>query len=275
MMSSPTSDHYYFFSEDECEQAVEICSTGYSFKRLPSDYQRYYFFIFLKETTGEVERIIRTPKRLFRDKVKNTFLSEKHSVLFTEQKISLLHSAFLPLDKFEAYSHLNDSLGRSLISQLRVLLSNQRVVEETISYFHSLMGTLLEHLLFLEELHQENRWGIPCKITPRQLDKIKNYVQTHLDEKINIPILYRLCGLSEGYFYVAFKQATGLTPHQYITSVRMKEAKRLLLQSKQSIIQTGMAVGYENPAHFCQVFKKEAGVSPRKFRKKYRNTSSS
>ena len=60
-----------------------------------------------------------------------------------------------------------------------------------------------------------------------------------------------------------------MTPLQYITMIKIEKAKELLLYSNESVIQVGMAIGYDNPAHFSRLFKKEIGVAPLYFKKQY------
>jgi len=46
----------------------------------------------------------------------------------------------------------------------------------------------------------------------------------------------------------------------------MDEAKRLLRETKKNVVEIGLDVGYANPSHFAQLFKRETGLSPSEYR---------
>ena len=72
--------------------------------------------------------------------------------------------------------------------------------------------------------------------------------------------------MSEFHFSRLFKKSTGLAPSQYFIRLRMVEARRLLLETKRSVIEIGLDLGYASPNHFAQVFRREVGVSPSDYR---------
>ena len=63
------------------------------------------------------------------------------------------------------------------------------------------------------------------------------------------------------------KQYYGMTFPQYLNSIRMEEAKRLLRESSRQITDIALAVGYSSAAHFNRQFKKVSGMSPVQYRK--------
>jgi AraC family transcriptional regulator len=72
--------------------------------------------------------------------------------------------------------------------------------------------------------------------------------------------------LSPFHFSRVFKQATGMTPHQFVTRARMLHAQRLIRETSRSLIEIALEVGYTNPSHFAQVFRRVVGVTPTEFR---------
>jgi AraC family transcriptional regulator len=62
------------------------------------------------------------------------------------------------------------------------------------------------------------------------------------------------------------KRATGIPPSQYQIKLRMDAARRLLRETKKSVITVANDVGYSNPSHFAQLFRKETGLSPTDYR---------
>ncbi len=65
----------------------------------------------------------------------------------------------------------------------------------------------------------------------------------------------------------SFKRYTGLTPLQYLTSIRINKAKELLQVSNYSIQEIANIVGYEDPLYFSRIFKKQTGHAPSKFQR--------
>ena len=59
----------------------------------------------------------------------------------------------------------------------------------------------------------------------------------------------------------------GISPAQYILSLRIMNAQNLLERGVYNIREVAEVVGYENPLYFSRVFKKEVGMSPTEYRK--------
>ena len=68
------------------------------------------------------------------------------------------------------------------------------------------------------------RGGVP----PRALQRVREFIEAHLEENLSIPALAAVAGLSKFYFARAFKQSVGLTPHDYVVQCRVRRAQELL-----------------------------------------------
>ena len=86
-------------------------------------------------------------------------------------------------------------------------------------------------------------------------------------EEFILPRLAEQAGMSEFHFNRLFKRATGIPPSQYQIRLRMDASRRLLRETKKSVITIANEVGYSNPSHFAQVFRREAGLSPSNYRR--------
>jgi len=73
--------------------------------------------------------------------------------------------------------------------------------------------------------------------------------------------------MSEFHFNRLFKRATGVPPSQYQISFRIDPARRLLRETKKTVITVANDVGYSNPSHFAQLFRKETGLPPSDYRR--------
>lgn len=101
------------------------------------------------------------------------------------------------------------------------------------------------------------------------VQEAKRILGEHFREDISLAELSGLLNLSPTYFSALFKAETSLTVSQYLTSIRIKEAKRLLLMNQDSIAHISAQIGYHDEKYFMRVFKKEVGLTVSEFRRLY------
>ena len=94
---------------------------------------------------------------------------------------------------------------------------------------------------------------------------IKNYIDKHLESKLDLDKLSEIHEISKYHLIRIFKRYYGITPKQYIISKRVEKSKELL-KAGQSVTQTCFAVGFESLGSFSQLFKEKTGMSPHNFR---------
>lgn len=73
--------------------------------------------------------------------------------------------------------------------------------------------------------------------------------------------------MSVSWFIRSFKHYMGMTPMQYITSIRINTARELLKNTDYSIQEVSSLSGYDNPLYFSRIFRKQTGYSPSRYRK--------
>jgi len=111
----------------------------------------------------------------------------------------------------------------------------------------------------------ESRSGSPS-LPGYKLRQITDWMAENLAEEYDLERLAARAGLSKFYFNRLFKGALGMSPSHYHIRLRMDAAKRLLRETRRSIVEIALEVGYSNPSHFAQLFRKEAGLSPSDYR---------
>lgn len=77
-------------------------------------------------------------------------------------------------------------------------------------------------------------------------------------------------GLPARTFKRRFKQATGMTPIEYMQCLRIEEAKQILEATDDAIDAIVPVIGYDDPASFRRLFKRLTGVTPGKYRQRFR-----
>ncbi len=100
-------------------------------------------------------------------------------------------------------------------------------------------------------------------------DIIKNaveFIDQNYMQDITLPQLAELSEVSVQHFCRCFKTKMGIRPVEYIAQRRLSEAKKLLIESRKSITEIAVLVGYSSVTYFGMVFKKYEGISPTEFR---------
>ncbi|MCF0121290.1 MAG: AraC family transcriptional regulator [Oscillospiraceae bacterium] len=103
--------------------------------------------------------------------------------------------------------------------------------------------------------------------------KITNHIKKNCAEKLTLDSLAREVFLSKSYLSSIFKQETGMSLTAYITKVRIEKSKKLLLENNVSLAVIAGQCGFKDQSYFTKVFKKEVGVSPKRFRTSYYDKS--
>lgn len=93
-----------------------------------------------------------------------------------------------------------------------------------------------------------------------------DYMLAHLNQPIRISQLCAITGFSPSSFFVFFKCATGDTPLNWFTKMRMQWASELLCKSNFQIKKIAGQVGYEDPLYFSRLFKSVHGIAPKEYR---------
>lgn len=97
-----------------------------------------------------------------------------------------------------------------------------------------------------------------------------HYIEEHLSEKITLDMLAEKEHISKSYLSRKFKESTGETVITYINQKRIEAAAQKLIFTDADIDEISFGLGFESAKYFHRVFKKQRGVSPASFRRKYK-----
>jgi AraC-like DNA-binding protein len=103
-------------------------------------------------------------------------------------------------------------------------------------------------------------------LSPGAMRRVREYVQVHLGESIDLSMLAGVAGLSVHHFARQFKQSAGVTPHLYLTQKRVERAQEMLVQTDVSLAEIAFAVGFFDQGHLARHFRYMLGTTPREFR---------
>lgn len=92
-----------------------------------------------------------------------------------------------------------------------------------------------------------------------------DYIAKNCEKSVTNDALAEMCGISTVYFRKLFTESLGMSPINYIHSVRIKKAKEMLSVDGSNITSIATSLGYTSIYDFSRTFKKHVGVSPKKF----------
>ena len=103
-------------------------------------------------------------------------------------------------------------------------------------------------------------------LAPRQLHRVTEAVDANLGGDPSISTLAKECGLATSHFARAFRQSTGMAPHQWLVKRRIECAKSLLL-GVRSLAEIAISCGFADQSHLTRHFSRSEGFSPALWRR--------
>jgi AraC-like DNA-binding protein len=142
----------------------------------------------------------------------------------------------------------------------------------------NLMSRLSE-LLFVEAVRSYARTADPMETcwlrvpNDPQIGRILSMIHRSIADDWTVDGLARQAGLSRTAFIQRFAAVTGQPPMGYLKAWRLQEARRSLLEGRESVANIGHAVGYSSEEAFSRAFKKAYGVAPGHYNKRASNAA--
>ncbi|MCA0754756.1 AraC family transcriptional regulator [Paenibacillus sp. N4] len=115
----------------------------------------------------------------------------------------------------------------------------------------------------------ETEAGGPRTRSYRQIDQAIRLLSLQYGQQLSIEGIAATLGYHRSHLTRLFKEATGLSPMQYLLKVRMKKAEELL-EGELTVAQVAASVGYNDPLFFTKQFHKWSGKSPTDYRRSRR-----
>ena len=138
-----------------------------------------------------------------------------------------------------------------------IFTSSAMVYEYIIEFYHQIL------------LASEARPVAPRRTDPYELcmETLRDYIDYHFMHRITMEELCEVTHVSAQHLCRIFRRCTGKRPMEYITGVRLENAKRLLLETDYSISEISYWSGFENMNYFGKLFKEKEHMTPGQFRK--------
>lgn len=152
-------------------------------------------------------------------------------------------------------------------ASLKKLLSlNSQYVEEFINFqtvedlCHWMEGVTLTYVSCVNE----NKGMRNAQV----IKKATEYIRNNYRRKITLEDVAKAVYLSPCHLSKIFKQELGCTIMEFLTKVRIEEAKKLLRNPQYNVIQVADDLGFKDPGYFTKVFKRSEGITPSQYREK-------
>lgn len=103
----------------------------------------------------------------------------------------------------------------------------------------------------------------------KHINSCKEYIYSHIKERITIEDLADVLGVSASYLSRLFKKEVGISVSAYIRKQKIDMAKNLLRFSDYSMIDIANRLSFSSQSHFIQQFREVEGITPKKYRDEY------
>ncbi|PYI57412.1 helix-turn-helix domain-containing protein [Paenibacillus flagellatus] len=165
--------------------------------------------------------------------------------------LQFAESIILRTQKSLQQRHLDPAPARHALAELPKC--------HTYEQLDALLASMIRHASLLVREVKEKRDHI--------IQFVYDYLENNYDKDITLDLVADKLNISRSYLSSYFKEKTGTYFVDYVNSVRIEQAKKLLLKPDIRIQDAALSVGYQNINSFNRMFKKFTGVTPSEFRK--------
>lgn len=181
------------------------------------------------------------------------------------------HSPGLAMNIDHSYPYIDIDQSEILLHE--ALLKNliaESEQNDTLSEFSIKAGIQYYSLLLQRTAKRKN-----IKKHPNDpiLDRFKFYILSDYSKSESIKYYAEKLKISVTKINELCKNTLGISAKQYLLDLKITEAKRLLIYSKQNINEISFHTGFEDSSYFARIFRKKTTLSPTDFLKKYRKHS--
>jgi AraC-like DNA-binding protein/PAS domain-containing protein len=147
-------------------------------------------------------------------------------------------------------------IWRVLLTPPMVRSSPSRNWPEAMLHSRPRLSTL--SYLPLPETPDPSRGGL----SPTLKNRICDFIEEHLGEKISLGALSSMAGLSPNHFARAFQQSVGMPPHRYLLRQRVQHVEQMLRETQLPLSQIALAAGFSDQSHLARHFRRLTGMPP-------------
>ena len=188
----------------------------------------------------------------------NDFITTKNSLCR-----QLVDKLFIPENHVIRLSPVEQAYVETLFSEM------QKEVRDASKWLEiSLLSLLLQLLVYIERTvsNSSSNFSHPSPMH-KKVSEIVHYINVNYTQDLSLEYMSKYFYISPSHLSRMFKKATGFTFIEYLNSIRIKEALRLLKETDYKVITVAEMSGFKSISHFGRVFKEVTGKSPLQYRK--------
>jgi len=187
-----------------------------------------------------------------------------YNIMFSEEMLNKdVLQKILSIEK-NVYFHLDSKE----MQNVEFLIS--RMLYEFVhytDYSDTIIQNLMEYLFIIVLRKCEFDLGENKETGNNRIREAVLYLHSHFRENPSLTLLSEVAGLNKNYFSSLFKTTTGKTYKEYISTLKLDYAKKLVMTSEASVKDVCLASGFNSLTNFLKAFKEQFGVSPGTMRK--------
>lgn len=103
----------------------------------------------------------------------------------------------------------------------------------------------------------------------RAIAVLQHWLEANAENTVSVATMAEKAMMSPRTLLRRFRQATGLTPNDYVQNLRVEKARGLLKRTLMPVGEVGWSVGYRDASAFGRVFREATGVSPGEYRNRF------
>ncbi len=213
------------------------------------DYARYVL-MFDPEMLSSMKDAFQYDFKEFFEQRRENFM---HKLSLEGENLAKIERLFLEVEQYAGEK--NDP-----VAKVNLKLTILRLLISVNEMYHFLVYDGNENVL----LEQESVDFESPVLYRERIEQIKKYICIHAEDKLDLDHIAQKFYMNRYYLSHYFKKETGFTILQYITNQKMMLAKTLL-RDGVSITEAAIRLSYSSDSHFISVFKKNVGITPKKY----------
>ena len=188
------------------------------------------------------------------------------SIINDEKDIALL-DCFMGKNKVIRLNVSEQAFVETLL--FRMLDENEKKPEGYLTYQRVLLTELL--LFINRHIKRYDKQSIGTNsLLQKKMSEVAIYLTENYRSRISLKQVAERFFITPCHLSRSFKKATGFSFIEYVNSIRVKEAQKLLKKTNSSVMRIAELTGFDSQTHFGRVFKNLTGMSPLQYRKRSR-----
>lgn len=217
------------------------------------------------------------------EKVQDSYIKYQNYYLFEEKFLdSVRFGKEESLEIFskilECFQELKPEEKRNKIIEILILSTYNARLEGTneteytnyMEYYRQLMLMPIEKIeewayIKMEHILKAVRTSRSGRKSGTIQEAIQYMIERWSQKSLSLEEVAQYVGISPQHFSKIFKEQTGSKYIDFLTKLKINEAKKYLMEGNKTIKEVGYLVGYEDPNYFSRVFKRVEGISPSEY----------